>query len=185
MRIWRRVPMLISLFPIPGWVILYLWQKIRSINHAHPHATMATSCPAPTMAAEFVQESAWALHLRCASVGGSEQAVSSTSRLHEPTLSVQSCLLLDSEAAAELGEAEISDDAESFGTSTGSHGWSRDRQGLSDQHPMQASKQWQARRTGITLQPTLTHYTQWHWSQLLAKKFLPRAHVHQLYAFDE
>ena len=68
------------------------------------------------MAAKFVQESAWALRLHCASVGGSEQAVSSTSHLHEPTLCIQSCLLLDSEASAELGEAEISDDAESFGS---------------------------------------------------------------------
>ena len=33
---------------------------------------------------------------------------------HEPTLWVQSCLLLDSEASAELGQTEISDDAESF-----------------------------------------------------------------------
>ena len=73
---------------------------------------MATSCPAPRMAAKFVQESAWPLP----SVGGSEQAVSSTSRLREPTLCVQSCLLLDSEASAELGEAEISDDAECFGS---------------------------------------------------------------------
>ena len=63
------------------------------------------------MAAKFVQGSAWALRLRRASVGGSEQAVSSTSRLREPTPCVQSCLLLDSEAPAELGEAEISDDA--------------------------------------------------------------------------
>ena len=90
--------------------------KVRSreyvlISHAHPRATMATSCPAPRMAAKFVQGSAWALRLRCASVGGSEQAVSSTSRLREPTLCVQSCLLLDSEDSAELGEAEISDDA--------------------------------------------------------------------------
>ena len=77
---------------------------------------MATSCPAPTMAAKFVQGSAWALRLRCASVGGSEQAVSSTGRLREPTLCVQSCLLLDSEASAELGEAEISDDPECFGS---------------------------------------------------------------------
>ena len=68
------------------------------------------------MAAKFVQESAWALRLRCASVGGSEQAVSSTSRLREPTLRVRSCLPLDSEASAELGEADISEDAESFGT---------------------------------------------------------------------
>ena len=52
-----------------------------------------------------------ALQLRCASVGGSEQTVSSTGRLREPTLCVQSCLFLDSEASAELGEAEISDDA--------------------------------------------------------------------------
>ena len=66
--------------------------------------------------------SAWALRLPCASVGGSEQAVSSTSRLREPTLCIRSCLLLDSEASAELGEAEISDDAEYIGTSTGSHG---------------------------------------------------------------
>ena len=82
---------------------------------------MATICPAPTMAAKFVQESAWALRLHCAFVGGSEQVVSSTSRLREPTLCVRSCLLLDSEASAERGEAEISDDAESFRTSTGSH----------------------------------------------------------------
>ena len=64
---------------------------------------MATSCPTPTMATKFVQESAWALRLRCASVGGSEQAASSTSCLREPTLCIQSCLLLDSEASAELG----------------------------------------------------------------------------------
>ena len=76
---------------------------------------MATSCPAPTMVAKFVQESTWALRLRCAS-GGSEQVVSCTSCLCEPTLCVQSCLLLDSEASAELGEAEISDDAECFGS---------------------------------------------------------------------
>ena len=63
-----------------------------------PHATMAMSCPAPTMATKFVQEKAWALQLRCASVGGSEQAVASSSRPHEPTLCIQSCLLLDSEA---------------------------------------------------------------------------------------
>ena len=49
-------------------------------------------------------------------MGGSEQAVSSTSHLREPTPCVQSCLLLDSEASAELGEAEISDDAECFGS---------------------------------------------------------------------
>ena len=55
------------------------------------------------MAAKFVQESAWALQLRCVS----EQAVSSTSRLREPTLCIQSRLLLDSEASAELGKAEI------------------------------------------------------------------------------
>ena len=72
---------------------------------------MTTSCPIPTMVAKFVQESAWVLQLRCASVGGSEQAVSSTSRLREPTLCIQSYLLLASEASAELGEAEISDDA--------------------------------------------------------------------------
>ena len=68
------------------------------------------------MAAKYVQESAWALRLCCASVGGSEQAVSGTSRLCEPTLCIQSCLLLDSEAYAELGKAEISDDTESFGS---------------------------------------------------------------------
>ena len=72
---------------------------------------MATSCPAPTKAAKFAQEVHWALRLRCASVGGSEQAVSRTSRLREPTLCVQSYLLLVSEVSAELGEAEISDDA--------------------------------------------------------------------------
>ena len=49
-------------------------------------------------------------------MGGSEQAVSCTSRLREPTLYGQSCLFLDYEASAELGEAEISDDAESFGS---------------------------------------------------------------------
>ena len=68
---------------------------------------MATSCPAPTMAAKFVQESAWVLRLHCAPVGGSEQAVSSTSHLHEPTRCVWSCLPLGSEASAELGEADI------------------------------------------------------------------------------
>ena len=77
---------------------------------------MATSCPAPTIAAKFVQESVWALRLRCASVGGSEQVVSSTSRLREPTLCVRSCLPLDFEASAELGEADISGDAKSFGS---------------------------------------------------------------------
>ena len=66
------------------------------------------------MAAKFVQESAWALQLRCASVGGSEQVVFSTSRLRGPTLCAQSCLLLESEASAELGEAKISDAAESL-----------------------------------------------------------------------
>ena len=76
--------------------------------------------------------SAMALQLPCASVGGSEQVVSSTSRLREPTLCIQSCLLLDSEASAGMGEAEISDDMEFFATSTGSHGWLRDTQGLSD-----------------------------------------------------
>ena len=85
--------------------------RIRVISHAHPRAAMATGCPAPTMATKFVQGSAWALRLHCASVGGSEQVVSSTSRLREPTLCGQSCMLLDSEASAELGEAEISDDA--------------------------------------------------------------------------
>ena len=64
---------------------------------------------------KIVQESAWTLQLQCVSVGGSEEAVFSTSHLHEPTLCVQSCLLLVSEASAELGEAEISDDAESLG----------------------------------------------------------------------
>ena len=54
------------------------------------------------MAAKFVQESAWALRLPCASVGGSEQAVSTTSCLPEPTLCIQLRLLLDSEAFAEL-----------------------------------------------------------------------------------
>ena len=66
------------------------------------------------------------------------QAVSSTSRLREPTLCVQSCLLLESEASAELGEAEISDDAECFG---GIHGRLQDTQRLSDRQPMQATKQ--------------------------------------------
>ena len=59
--------------------------------------------------------SAWTLRLRSASVGGSEQAVSSTSHLRGPTLCAQSCLLLESEASAELG-AKFSDDAESFGS---------------------------------------------------------------------
>ena len=80
---------------------------------------MATSCcPTLTLATKFVQESAWALMwLHCMSVGGSEQAVVSTSCLcEEPTLCVQSCLLLDSEASVELGEAEISDNAEFFGS---------------------------------------------------------------------
>ena len=54
----------------------------------------------------------WALRLRCASVGGSAQAVFSTSCLCEPTLCIQSCLPLDFEASAELGEADINDDAE-------------------------------------------------------------------------
>ena len=76
-----------------------------------PHATMTTSCPAPTMATKFVQEGAWALRLHCASVGGSEQAVASSSHLCEPTLCVQSCLLLDSDASAELGDSA---DAEFF-----------------------------------------------------------------------
>ena len=53
----------------------------------------------------------------CAFVGGSEQAVSSTRHFCEPTLCVWSCLLRDSEVSAELGEADISDDAESFGIS--------------------------------------------------------------------
>ena len=48
------------------------------------------------------------------SVGGSEEAVACFSRLHEPTLCVQSCLLLDSDASTQPGEAEISADAESF-----------------------------------------------------------------------
>ena len=49
-------------------------------------------------------------------MGGSEQVVSSTSCLRGPTLCTLSCLLLESEAFAELGEAEISDNAESFGS---------------------------------------------------------------------
>ena len=89
-------------------------------------------------------------------MGGSEQAVASSSRLREPTLGVQSCLLLDSDASAEPGEADISADAESFASP----------QGVTDDHetqrlrPMQATKQRQARHTGMTLQPTLTQYTQ-------------------------
>ena len=59
-------------------------------------------CP-HNMAGNFVQESAWALRLYCACVGGSEQAIASSSRLHKPTLCVQSCLLLDSDASAKLG----------------------------------------------------------------------------------
>ena len=80
--------------------------------------------------------------MRCASVGGSEQAVCSTSHLHEPTLSVWSCLRLDSEVSAELGEADISDDAESFGSPQVVMG-DRETQGLSGRQP---------------LQPTYTHY---------------------------
>ena len=99
---------------------------------------MATSCPASTMAAKFVQESAWALRLCCASVGGSEQAVSSTSCLREPTLCIQSCLLLDFEASAELGEAEISADAESFGSP---QAVTDDCKTLCYRQPMQATKQ--------------------------------------------
>ena len=49
-------------------------------------------------------------------MGGSEQAITCFSHLCEPTLCIQSCLLLDSDASAELGEAEISNDAESFGS---------------------------------------------------------------------
>ena len=101
---------------------------------------MAISCPVPTMAVKFVQESAWTLRLHCASVGGSEQAVSSTSCLREPTLCVPSCLLLDSEASTELGEAEISDDAESFGSPQAVTD-DCETQGLSDRRPMQDTKQ--------------------------------------------
>ena len=90
------------------------------------------------MAAKFVQESAWALHLHCVSVGGSEQVIASSSRLCEPTLCIQSCLLLDFEASAELGEAEISADAESFGSP---QAVTDDRKTLCYRRPMQATKQ--------------------------------------------
>ena len=83
-------------------------------NKPHP-PTCYYGYELPHNGVNFVQESAWVLQLRCASVHGSEQAVSSISCLCEPALCVQSCLLLDSEAFAELGEAEISDD-ESFGS---------------------------------------------------------------------
>ena len=53
--------------------------------------------------------------------------------------------------------------------STGIHGRLRDTQRLSDWRPMQATKQWHRRHTGITLQPILTQYTLWHW-YLLSKK---------------
>ena len=58
--------------------------------------------PLPTIATNFVQESAWVLRLHIF-VNGSEQAVASSSHLREPTLCIQSCLLLDSDASAELG----------------------------------------------------------------------------------
>ena len=72
--------------------------------------------PRPTMAAKFVQESAWGCDcVVCLWVGLSKRFYS-TSCLREPTLCTQSCLLLDSEASAELGKAEISDDPECFGS---------------------------------------------------------------------
>ena len=71
----------------------------------------------PTMAAKFVQESA-SVHGHCDCivhlwVGLSRRfpvLAISVSQLY----CVRSCLLLDSETSAELGEAEISDDAKSF-----------------------------------------------------------------------
>ena len=71
-------------------------------------ATMATSCPAYT-----ITYKKWALRLRCACVGGTY------CRLREPTLCDQSCCMpLESDASAELGEAEITvpAGAESFGS---------------------------------------------------------------------
>ena len=100
-----------------------------------------------------------------ACVGGSEQAIASFSRLHEPTPCDQSCCMpLESDASAELGEAEITvpAGAESFG--------SPQAVGLAQMiarhtgtvlSTANASHQ-AGRHTGITLQPTPTQYTQQH-----------------------
>ena len=131
---------------------------------------MATSCPTPTMATKFVQESAWTLRLRCASMDGSERAVSSTSRLREPTLAVHSVMLASRFwSFCRTGRGWDQWRCWMLWKSTGTHWRLRDTQRLSDQQPMQATKQWQARHTGITLQPTLTQYTWWHWSQPFEK----------------
>ena len=59
------------------------------------------------------------------------------------------------------GGAEISVDAEYFGSPQAvTDNCETHRDSLIDGHAMQATKQWQARNTGITLQPTLTQYTQ-------------------------
>ena len=85
-----------------------LWCHLSRL--VHPRSPIQEYC-------KIYTKSAWALHLRCASVDGSEQAITCTSSSHlcEPTLCAQSCLLLDSDISVELGKAEISGNAESFG----------------------------------------------------------------------
>ena len=72
--------------------------QLRMSNKAcPPHPPMATSCPT----LQWPQNLYKKVHGHCnyASVDGSEQAVASSSCLHEPILCNQSCLLLDSDAS--------------------------------------------------------------------------------------
>ena len=117
------------------------------LHNGRKICTRIVSCPAPFRSGwrkgarhKTSTRGAWALRLCCASVGGSEQAVSSTSCLREPTLCIQSCLLLDFEASAELEEAEISNDTECFGSPQAFMDDCETQQ-LSDRRSMQATKQ--------------------------------------------
>ena len=148
------------------------------------------------MAAKFVQ-----VHGRCdcisASVGGSEQAVSSTSHLRGPTLCAQSCLLLESEASAELG-AKFSDDAESFGSPQAVMDDCETRRDcLIDSQCKPPSNDRPDTLALYTLQPTLTRHTVTLITTFCKKSLFCRVRIctpsrafhvtksNQLYAFDE
>ena len=131
-----------------------------AINHTHYLLPWLWAAPPPQWP---YQKCMWVLRLRCACVGGSEQAIASFSRPREPTLRDQSCMLLESDLLLNWESLRSQCQCSILWTSTSSpawHAWSRDTQGLFDWRPMQATKQWQARHTGIRLQPTPTQYTQ-------------------------
>ena len=172
-----------SCYPlIHFWIYGYV--HVRSNKRRPLLATMATSCHTSTMAVPEVHG-----HCDCA-VHGSEQPIASFSRPREPPLCDQSCMLLEFDLLLNWESLRSHGaNAESFAwtsTSTAWHAWSQDTQGLSDQRPMQATKQWQARHTGNRVQPTPlglgTHSSTDH--NLWKKSLLPRAHMHPFPRFS-